>query len=400
MIRRRSIARTLAATAMVFTLGCKANNDITIGVILPLTGQAATYGKSIEAGIDLAYSEMAADTSFPYKLQIKTLDSGGDPAKAAQLLEQLYAEGALAAIGGVTSDEAQAMVEVADTRDRVLLSPSASSPDLTGASVNFFRIFPSDFVEGTKMGQVAKQKLNLADVVVLATTSPYGKGIQGVFANEFTRQGGTVVETLEFPPSTADVSGLVERVQTLQPPAVYIAGYWEEICTLIKALRQAGYAGELLTTSAFATPQAITCSGDAANGVLFTQTVFDLSSDSDIIRTFVASYRNAHQGDDPDLYAAHGYDALKLYIEAVKKAGSNLPGDFLKGLRSIQAYPGVTGSIQFDEKGDVQKYPRVYVIQNGLPADYEAVRQQQLEAIRARLKDLEERQKRLAQGLT
>ena len=114
------------------------------------------------------------------------------------------------------------MVEVADQRDRVLLSPSASSPDLTGASRNFFRIFPSDFVEGTKMGQFAKQKLNLAQVVVLATQSPYGQGIQGVFANEFVRQGGEIVETLEFPAATSDVSGLIERVSTLQPGEMII----------------------------------------------------------------------------------------------------------------------------------------------------------------------------------
>lgn len=399
--RRQLLLATATIVAAGLFSGCTSDKTVTFGVVLPLTGQAEIYGKSIQRGADLAIAELEAKPAFPFQVRFETFDSGGDPAKASQLLDDVLAGGALAVIGGVTSDEAQAMIQVADTRDRILLSPSASSPDLTGVSRNFFRIFPSDFVEGTKMGQFAKQKLNLAEMVVLATTSPYGRGIQGVFANEFTRQGGTIVETLEFPPATSDVSGLVERVVTLQPGGVYIAGYWEEICTLLKGLRQARYSGQVLTTSAFATPQAIACTGDAGEGVLFTQTVFDLSSESDIIRAFVSTYRARYNGEDPDLYAAHGYDAAKLFITALERGNSNVPGDFAKAMLLFQADPlqGATGPIQFDEKGDVQKYPQVYVIKDGQPANYERVRQEQLEAIRQKLRDLEERQKRLAQGL-
>ncbi len=392
------LAATVAMT--LATTGCKEDNKVTIGVVLPLSGQAAAYGESIKRGVDLAIAESSARPDRPFEVAWVTHDSQGDPAKGRQLLDELYTGGAIAVLGGVTSDEAQAMVEVADQRDRVLLSPSASSPDLTGASRNFFRIFPSDFVEGTKMGQFAKQKLNLAQMVVLATQSPYGQGIQGVFANEFVRQGGEIVETLEFPAATSDVSGLIERVSTLQPGGVYIAGYWEEICTLIKGLQAAQYQGRVLTTSAFATPQAMACAGAAAEGVMFTQTVFDPTSEADSIRAFVSGFQARYGGEEPDLYAAHGYDAVHVLLTALDRSGTTIATDFGKAMLRFQGEPlqGVTGAIQFDEKGDVQRYPQVYVINEGQAANYERWQQEKFEAIRQKLRDLEERQRRLAQG--
>ena len=74
----------------------------------------------------------------------------------------------LAVIGGVTTAEALEMVSVADREGLVLLSPSASSPQLTGISKNFFRIFISDFREGTKMGNFAAGQMELSSVVILA----------------------------------------------------------------------------------------------------------------------------------------------------------------------------------------------------------------------------------------
>src|SRR5690606_11938136 len=117
------------------------------------------------------------------KLELVVKDSQADPQLAVQLLGEAYGQGALAAIGGVTSDEALAMVKVAEERDRILISPSASSPALTGASSNFFRVFPSDFVEGTKMATFAAGTLDLEDAMILATEAPYGRGIQEVFKN-------------------------------------------------------------------------------------------------------------------------------------------------------------------------------------------------------------------------
>lgn len=186
----------------------------------------------------------------------------------------------------------------------------------------------------------------------------------------------------------------------MQPGGVYIAGYWEEICTLIKGLQAAQYQGRVLTTSAFATPQAMACAGAAAEGVMFTQTVFDPTSEADSIRAFVSGFQARYGGEEPDLYAAHGYDAVHVLLTALDRSGTTIATDFGKAMLRFQGEPlqGVTGAIQFDEKGDVQRYPQVYVINEGQAANYERWQQEKFEAIRQKLRDLEERQRRLAQG--
>ena len=105
-------------------------------------------------GSDVLPIFMPFDVAY-HVFELTILDSESDPQKAAQHLTQLFEDGTLAVIGGVTTAEALAMVPAADLANRVLLSPSASSPELTGISEFFFRVFFSDFDEGIKMGHFA-----------------------------------------------------------------------------------------------------------------------------------------------------------------------------------------------------------------------------------------------------
>ena len=208
--------RTLLLLALLSTtLACEQDRPVEFGAVLPLTGEAAIYGQPIRNGIELGLEQINARNDFPYAVELEVLDSESDPQRAAGLLEQLYDDGALAAIGGVTTAEALQMVAIADRFDRVLISPSASTPELTGISKNFYRLFPSDAREGATMGNFATQKLGAEKVVILAKEDPYAKGIQQVFRNEFERYGGQVLDLIEFPSISSDLSGLVERVNQL-----------------------------------------------------------------------------------------------------------------------------------------------------------------------------------------
>lgn len=388
--------RTILCLTLILGLfaGCSEDEPVLVGVVLPLTGEFAIYGEPIRRGIELAFEEIEAEEEYPYPLELQIRDSESDPEIAAAQLDQLYEAGAPAVIGGVTTAEALAMVEVADQRDRVLLSPSASSPQLTGLSTNFFRVFPSDFEEGTKMGYFAIQTLGVDEVVIAAAESQYAKGIQQVFAQEIERNGGTVTEVLEYPPNTDDLGGVIERIMTLSPEAVYLADYAPNLETLVSGLEERGYDGTILSTSSIATPELVETVGEAANGVLFTQSNYDVNSDNELIQQFVEQFR-AEYGKVPDLYAAHGYDAMRIYGRALVEGGGRRPSNFWQGMRGITSFPGVTGPIQFDEQGDVQKFPRVYVIRGGEFVDYDRVLSERRRELEERRRAIEERMKNL-----
>lgn len=390
--------------AVVLTLAFTAcgSKSVEIGAIVPETGDFKNYGVAIREGIELALAEIQADPNYSLELDVRFADTESEPEKAAEELEAMYKDGIPVVIGGVMSGEALAMVEgVLNRYDRILVSPSASTPRLTGASNSFFRIYPSDFLEASKMALFASQTLNLEEVVIMAETQEYATGIQTVFAQEFERLGGKVVEVVDYPPNTVDFSGLADRVVTLDPPAVYVAGYDAGIAEAIRALKADGYEGKILTTAAFATPTAIALAGDAAVGVLLTKVVFEADSEFAHVQRFVQAYE-AKYGKKPDLFAAHGYDAMKLVSEALE-GRTLITSEIIKGLRGVKDFPGVTGSIQFDEKGDVKKFPRVYLVSKELTLyNYDEHAAAVREELERRRKELEERLRRIqreAQGI-
>ena len=288
------------------------------------------------------------------------------------------------------------MVQVADNMNRVLLSPSASAQELTGISREFYRVWPSDSREGSRMGQYAAQNLNIKTVVVLAADSTYAEGILTVFKTSFTQNGGEIVEELIYPENTSDLNALVERVVALKPDSVYIADYANTVIKLIQLLREMSFQGKILTVSAFATPQAIAAAGSAAEGVFVTHPQYTPDDQEDPkVKAFVEAYRSKF-GETPGLYAAHGYDSMLVLYEAMKKGGDK-GSSFWKGMRGVKDLPGVTGPLQFDEKGDVAKYPRVYFLLEGQAVDHANWVEKKRDEIRLQRQKLEEELRRLQQ---
>lgn len=399
----RMMGRILTGLLPLLLLaGCGEDRPTVVGAVLPLSGEWAVYGEPIRKGIELAHEQVRARfeaEEYPLDVNLDVRDSESRPARARQLMEQLFQDGATVIIGGVTSAEALEMTRggLLDRFERVLLSPSASSPSLSGTSRHFFRIFPTDLQEGTKMGSFAGLELELDQVAVLTVNNPFARGISNLFQDEFERYDGEVLGEVVYPEEAADFGQYVDEVLALDPPAIYVADFAEPVRQILGVLEARGYSGQILTTSAFASPDVIEAAGAPAEGVILTQTLFDPDGEEPQVQAFVQAYEEKY-GEMPGLFAAHGYDAMMVTAEAL--VDSRLPSDMWQALRSLD-YAGVTGQIQFDERGDIGKFPRVYQIQDGRLIDYEAVSRQRMEELQRRrqqiFKDLE-RLRRERQG--
>lgn len=395
--RGRVVAPILALLLAVLlsVMACSQQEAVVFGIVLPLSGESAIYGEPIKNGIELALERVKAENpKEAAEIQLDIRDSQSDPARAQELAEELYGEGVRAVIGGVTTPEAMSMVEVADRNNRVLVSPSASATGLTGISRNFYRVWPSDAREGSKMGQYAAQNLNLETAVILAADSPYAEGIQSVFADSFAQNGGEILEELVYPRNTADLDALIEHAINLNADAIYVADYADGIVLAIQKLKAQGYDGKILTVAAFATSQAIAAAGRDAEGVFVTHPQYSPEDETSAeVGPFVAAYREAH-GETPGLYAAHGYDAMLVMFSAMQEGGDR-GSSFWKGMRGIRGLVGVTGPLQFDDKGDVQKWPRVYFLVDGRLVDHSDWVEQQKEELRERMEELRRRRQQL-----
>ena len=388
-----SRVKSIAVVAAVLTIGllfsaCPAANEVKISVVLPLSGEYSQYGEAIRNGIQLAEEQVLAEKPT-LGLIVEYLDSESDPAKGRALLEEAY-KTSIAAIGGATSSEALEEIKAAEAAERALISPTASSPMLSGASRNFFRIFPSADVESANLAGYITNQLASERLAVLYQNDAYGVDTTESLKKVFT---GEVVGEVPFEVS-GDLAEAVSAIVATDPQAVYVAAIGEDLARAIRALRDAGVVDNetkkqwILTSSALVSPQVLASAGAAANRVFLAQTEFDLDSQEEPIVSFIPAFE-ARYGTKPGYYAAHGYDAMLVAAAALEEAGGHaLPIDFIKALRNINNLPGVTGSLQFRESGDVQKFTKGYWVMDGVAVDYEAF-------VKKRTDEIKERQRKL-----
>ena len=378
---RGAMACALAFAAGALLLGAACGqHQATVAVVLPESGPAGVYGRALRQGVELAASEMSARGRPPVSLAFH--DSRSDPSRARELLATALRDGAAAAVGGVTSAEALAMAPVADRAQRVLISPTASSPQLTGLSPFLFRMFPSDDLEAARMARFASQTLGLEAVTVIADSRIYGEGVRRAFHEAFRHYLGAVEEIAISPHS--DASALAAMIAEQAPRAVFLAAYQQTVVSLVRALRHAGYAGRILTTHAFATASGLRQAGSDAIGVLVPQTPFDVAQETPRVRAFVAAFKLRY-AETPSLFAAYGYDSLRLLLEA----GVALGGDDLRRRLRRLRLAGITGMLAFDRQGDIERSPRIYIVGEDLALhDYEGQLAAQRAALIARLEVL------------
>jgi branched-chain amino acid transport system substrate-binding protein len=361
-------------------MGC--GSKPVVGVLLPTTGTAGGYGESIESGIRLAVTDAMNRGQLPQGFEVVWADSESDGDRAVEELRRLTGEhGANLVIGGATSGEARSLLPFLEDLQVVVLSPSASAPDLTKNSKFFFRIYPSDELEGNAAGKFLFDRMNRETLLLFIGENEYTRGIEPEFVNQYENNlGGTIVERVELAsPDWEQVSAAA--IRSHQPSAVYIIAYAEQTLQVLAHLRERAYAGTVMTTSAFDSTRIILEAGELAEDVIFPLPPFDRTSDQEPIMGFVERYLDTYQRA-PDILAAHGYDAMRLAIEVVRLAQPLEVSEIKKALHfGVSEFVGVTGPILFDDYGDVKHYPKMYIIKQGQVLSY----QRYMEAERKRI---------------
>ncbi|MCI0568149.1 MAG: ABC transporter substrate-binding protein [Acidobacteria bacterium] len=353
-----------------------------MGAVLSLSGEGSYYGLAIRQGMDLAAGEVNRSGGIGgIPLKILYRDSASSPEQAALAAIQLYDRQDVPMIlGAVLSSETLRIAPLAEQRHKILLSPASSSPEITRAGKFIFRVYPSDTLEGAYMAQLAADELHLKRILVLAIDNAFGRGLASVFSKAF--HSATPVEVQSYPAHGTDFAALAEQAREWGPDGIYLAGYYNDMAQALKEIRRLDPNVTILSTSSFGNPKTLEAAGEAAEGVIFPAIVFNPESDDPTVARFVKAFRNRY-GSDPDLWAAHGYDAVLIAAEAMRNASGAAPERIAQALLSIRDFPGASGSLGFDTEGDVVQYPRAYIVEEGhfiLYRDYLEQRRRQGEA--------------------
>jgi len=381
-MRRFTLAAALAVALL--TQGC--SRQLLIGVVVPETGDAAGYGAAVKMGVKLAFDEALAAKTAPEGLTVKYIDSRSDPVTAAAVTESLYKEGALVVIGGVTSAEAKAMLPVADSRKRILMSPSASAPELARMSLYFFRVYPSDDLEGVKAADLLTLTRGVRTVLVLQEDNAYTRGLLPVFMAALKNQGGELVGSVSLSQPSWQRE-FRDLLTSRQPQGVYVCGYGPAIIHGLQELRSAGYQGTVATTSAINSATVLKEAGPLAEGVFFPLATVDITSKEEPIATFVRRFQEVYNLS-PDIYAAHGYDAALSVMYATANLRTRAASEIQVRLKGLGETKGVTGHLAFDDFGNIKHYLRNFWIHQGRVEDFDAHVDRQKEEVLRRMRDI------------
>ncbi len=364
------MTRNLPA-ALVLALFAGCGSPARVGAIVSRSGAASSSGEQVARGFDLAVSEInAAGGVGGRKIELFYRDDSTNPEIGVAALRELFEQDRVTTVlGAVTSTVTLRLAPYCERNRVVLMSPSASASQLTEAGEYIFRTVPSDVLEGASMADFARD-LGLDRIAVLSVDNDYGASLAGAFTDRLRASGGSVEASLTFAEGDdAAIADAVAALAGLEPRGLYIPAYAGDLATALRLLGETRIRPIVLGTSAASSEQVRTA-GPAAENLVFPKSSFDPAADSADVSAFTAAFQARYKAE-PDVYAAHAYDTVRVLAAAVTLAGSWDADKIRDALLLIDNFEGVTGRLAFDRNGDVVQYPRLYIVRGGQFVPYD-----------------------------
>ena len=332
-----------------------AARPVAIGLAGPFS---QARGASMLRAAQLAVNQINARRGLRGRpLELRVADDSGSEDTAVRVAERLYADPTVVAVVGHLSSGptiAAARVYGGWTDPVAMISPSASSPDLSGFSPWVFRVCPSDLQHGPELAHFAWQALAARRAGIIYINNDYGRGVRRTFATEFTRLGGTVVEADPYVAATPSLEPYLSRLRRAGIDVLLVAGERPGAELALREMAALGVRWPVLGGDALA---GIEADGALAEGVRISSAYLADRRD-ERNAAFVADYARAYPGLRPDHRGAGAYDAVLLLAQAVEQAGADRRAvrDYLAhvGRGGRVQFEGVTGPIAFDANGDVR----------------------------------------------
>ena len=340
-----------------------AEEEVVIGGIGPLTGSNASYGISVQQGGQLAVDEINAAGGIN-GMQIRYLfeDDESDAEKAISAYNKLMDDGMQVLMGTVTSDPCIAVTDES-SRDGILqITPSGSAEACTQYD-NCFRICFTDPLQGRSMANYMYEEGLRKVAIIYDVASDYSSGIYEAFVDEFEALGGEIVAAESFTSGDVDFKTQLTKIKATDAEALFLPIYYTEVAYIANQAVNVGL--DLPYYGCDGWDGVINqLEGDTTNieGAIYL-TPFVANSEDEIVKNFVANYREAF-GAEPDQFAADAYDAIYTIKAAIEQAGS-MDNDAIIAAMTEITVSGVTGEMTFSEDGEPNKAARVAVIQDG-----------------------------------
>jgi len=330
---------------------------IKLGAVMRLS-IGADDGIPCRRGVEMAVDEVnKAGGINGRQVQLIVEDEKDSPASAVNAVQKLInVDKVVAIIGPMTSGDTMAAGKIADEAKVIMISPTATTPKLSGYGANICRGCSRIDKQAEVLTDYVAKNWKPKTVAIFFSNEPYGKGCADLFAKFFEKHGIKVVATESFMRGSRDFKAQLTKIKATNPDFLFIPGYTPETAPAAAQARQLGMQQKILGVYGDMNPAYIQLAGPAAEGHVIGGE-YDENYDTPKNKAFVKNYNElVKKNNDPYniMFAALAYDATSMILDAMKKNGPTSEG-IRKYVGEVKDFDGVTGKLSFDKDHDVQR---------------------------------------------
>ena len=362
----------LALAGVLGLAGCKKSGSagggdtINIGEFASLTGATASFGTASNNGATMVIDAANASGGvLGKKINFIIEDDQSKPGDAATAVRKLISrDHVVALIGEIASSRSLEAAPIAQQSKIPMVSPGSTNPNVTKAGDYIFRVCFIDPFQGTVMAKFTLNSLKKKRVAVLTDVrQDYSVGLSQYYKDYLTKNGGTIVSEQSYSSGDQDFKAQLTSIKAANPEAVFVPGYYNEVGLIARQARELGITVPLMGGDGWDSPTLTQIGGAALENTFFSNH-FSVEDKNPIIQDFVSKYRERFK-KDPDGMAALGFDAAKVLLDAMTRAGSTEPAKVRDALAGTVDFQGVTGKISIDAERNATKPAVVLAIRDG-----------------------------------
>lgn len=349
MKKRNLLGITTLTASLLFSACASADNTFKIGLILPMTGQQASTGRQVEAAAKL-YMAQHGDTVAGRKIELIVKDDTTVPDVTKRMAQELIVNDKVNVLAGFgITPSAFATAPLATQSKTPMVVMAAATSTITEASPYIVR---TSFTLAQASVSIADWAPKHGIKKVVTLVSDYGPGIDAekFFIQQFTANGGQVIDSLRVPMRNPDFAPFLQKVRDAKPDALFVfvpsgAGAAVMKQFLERGMDKAGI--KLIGTGDITDDDQLNGMGDGALGVV-TAHHYAAAHPSAKNKEFVQAFEKANKGMRPNFMAVAGYDGMHVIYEALKATKGQGDGDALLAAMKGQSFESPRGPISID----------------------------------------------------
>lgn len=339
------LSSAFVAVLMLGAAAMPAHADIKIGFQAPLTGPAATDGKSAQIAATMAVEDInAAGGVLGQKIELVTYDDQAKSDQAIFTANKLIGEdGVKLVVNGSYSASGRAAAPVFQKAGVVMISAYGVHPDITTAGDYNFRLVHLGPPQGAATALYIGKTLGIKKVSTITMDNDYGQATMDGFLAAAPKYGIEVLNKYSYSLKDRQFGSIVASVKRDNPDAIYATGYFFTGGPLVSQLRAAGITVPVIGSQAFDSEKLIEIAGPAAEGTYIIDS-FNRDRKDPALEKFFAEFKK-RAGYSPESVAAITYSAVALMADGIKRAKSADPEKVRDALAATKDFPLLEGNM-------------------------------------------------------